>query len=70
MEGCCLKFDNEKIVHSRALRDFLISNGAILKKTKMDLKNPNFEIYIFQEDSIGNLLEEYMESRKGNRYGN
>lgn len=63
------KYDNEKIIHSRSLRDFLLSKGATLKKTKKDLKKPGFEIYIFQADSAQPFFAEYMESRKESKDG-
>lgn len=54
-----MKYDNEKIIHSRSMRDFLLANGGVLKKTKADLKEPGREIYIFQADTIKDVIGQY-----------
>lgn len=55
---------SEKIIHSRGMRDYLLKNGGILKKTKKDLKNQEREIYIFDKDSVVNLMDGYKRGSK------
>lgn len=54
-----MKYDNEKIIHSRSMRDFLVAHGGVLLREKQDLKNKKFKIYIFKEDSINNIMRSY-----------
>lgn len=56
---------NEKIIHTRSMRDFLLSRGGILKKTKTDLCNPSREIYIFNESSVADHIGDYPGAPKG-----
>lgn len=54
-----MKYENEKIIHCRRMRDFLLDNGGVLLKTKKDLKNKNREIYIFAYDTIKDVIGKY-----------
>lgn len=56
--------NSEKIIHSRGMRDYLLKNGGILKKTKKDLKNHDREIYIFDKDSVVDLMDGYKRGSK------
>lgn len=44
------------------MRDFLVANGGILKKTKKDLRNEKKEIYIFKESSVSPIMGAYEHS--------
>lgn len=64
------RFSNEKIIHHRSMRDFLLANGGILKKTRPDLKEPGREIYIFQADSVRDIIGQYKPAGGGSKNGN
>jgi hypothetical protein len=52
-------YKNEKIIHHKAMRDWLVQNGGVLLKTKPDLLDNKKDIYIFKEDSISELMGKY-----------
>jgi len=58
------RFYDEKIIHSPRMRDWLISQGGLLLKTKTDLVNPKKEIYIFLESSISEIIGKYTSQEK------
>lgn len=56
-------FENEKIVHNRSMRDYLVKNGGVLLKTKKDLRDKSREIYIFRADSVNELMAKYVSAK-------
>lgn len=54
-----MKYKNQKIIHRKSMRDFLIANGGKLIKTRVDLKNPKHDIYIFEYSTIKDIIGDY-----------
>lgn len=61
-------YENEKIIHNRSMRDYLVKHGGVLLKTKIDLCDRSREIYIFKKDSIADIIGNYKkgEQKDGN----
>lgn len=58
-----MKYHDQKIIHRRSMRDFLLENGGVLIKTKKDLKNPKRDIYIFKYSSIKDIIGNYRRTK-------
>lgn len=59
MKGRGDLYENEKIVHSPKMVEYLLEHGGKLLKTKRDLKDVTRKIYIFDAKSIDGIIGNY-----------